>query len=96
MELVVVQRSNEIRLANLADACLSHLVDNPEQLAEFMVHSGLTPSTLRGLVGTDAFAHGLIDYVVSNEPLLLAVAASQGWSPESIGKAWTRLHAAEN
>ena len=88
--------TSEIGLSNLAAACLSHLVENPEQLAEFMVHSGLTPTTLRGLIGTDAFNHGLVDYVVSNEPLLLAVAASQGWSPEAIGRAWARLHAAEN
>jgi hypothetical protein len=61
-----------------------------------MVHSGLTPSALRGLIGTETFARGLVDYVVSNEPLLLAVAASRGWSPESIGNAWKRLHTAEN
>ncbi len=96
MDAFVARPPTEIGLANLADACLSHLVENPEQLAEFMVHSGLTPSALRGLVGTEAFAHGLVDYVVSNEPLLLAVAASRGWSPESIGNAWKRLHTAEN
>ena len=45
----------------LADLCLQHLAESPEQLAEFMVQSGLSPSALRRLVGTDGFARGLID-----------------------------------
>jgi len=89
-------KSREIGLAELAGACLSHLVQNPDQLAEFMVHSGITPASLRGLVGTTPFAHGLVDYFLSNEPLLLSLAAEQGWSPDSISRIWTRLHAEEN
>ena len=60
----------QITVKELADLCLQHMVQNAEQLAEFMVQSGIDPQSLRGLIGTDAFAHGLIDYVVSNEPLL--------------------------
>ena len=91
----MASRPGQIGLQQLADACLSHLVQNPEQLAEFMVHSGLTPASLRGLVGTEGFAHGLIDYFLGNEPLLLALAAEQGWSPEAINRVWARLHATE-
>ena len=80
----------------LADLCLQHLAENPEQLAEFMVQSGLSPDDLRRLVGTDGFALGLIDYVVANEPLLLAIAAGAGLSPETIARVWGKLHAAEH
>lgn len=80
----------------LADLCLQHLARDPEQLAEFMVQSGLTPDQLRKLVGTDGFARGLIDYVVANEPLLLAIAADARLSPEAIMRVWGKLHAAEH
>ena len=83
-------------LAELADLCLQHLAQNPEQLAEFMVQSGISPVDLRGLVGTQGFAHGLIDYVVSNEPLLVAVAAQNQLKPESIVSAWAKLHHTEH
>jgi hypothetical protein len=77
-----------LAISELADLCLQHLAQNPEQLAEFMVQSGIHPTDLRGLVGTDDFAHGLIDYVVGNEPLLLAVASANEIKPESIAQAW--------
>ncbi len=83
-------------LEELADLCLQHLAQNPEQLAEFMGHSGIDPQSLRRLVGTTGFAHGLIDYVVSNEPLLLAVAAENHLKPESIMQTWAKLHHTEH
>ena len=88
-------KPDRLTLRDLADLCLNHLAQNPEQLAEFMMQSGLTPDALRREVGTDGFAHGLVDYVVSNEPLLLAVAAAGNRSPESIVQVWARLHAHE-
>ncbi len=82
-------------LQELAQMCLDHFAQNPDQLAEFMVQSGLTPQTLRRLVGTDGFAHGLVDYVASNEPLLLEVAAANSLRPDSFVAAWARLHNGE-
>lgn len=82
-------------LDELAEACLAQLVENPDQLAEFMVQSGLSPGALRGAVQRTDFKHGLVDYVVSNEPLLLAVAAQAKWKPETVMMAWQKLHAAE-
>ncbi|MDO8360553.1 MAG: DUF3572 domain-containing protein [Devosia sp.] len=84
-----------VTLKELADAALQYLARNPEQLADFMVQSGIGPESLRRLVGTNDFAHGLIDHVVSNEPLLLAVAAESKLKPESIVAAWARLHQPE-
>ncbi len=57
-----------------------------------MIQTGVSPDNLRRLVGTEGFAHGLVDYVVSNEPLLLAVAAEAQIKPESITQTWARLH----
>jgi len=88
----VAPKAPTLSLADLAGLCLDHLAKNPKQLAEFMVQSGLDPASLRKVVGTTGFAHGLIDYVVSNEPLLLAVAAENGLKPEGIVSTWARLH----
>ncbi|MEP7239546.1 MAG: DUF3572 family protein [Devosia sp.] len=85
-------KPHTLSLEQLADACLQHLVQNPDQLAEFMVQSGLTPTSLRGLVGTAGFSHGLVDYVAGNERLLVAIAAEAEVSPEAITDSWARLH----
>ncbi len=86
----------KITVPELADLCLQHMIQHPEQLAEFMAQSGIDPQNLRGLIGTDGFAHGLIDYVVSNEPVLLAVAAENRLQPESVVAAWAKLHQHEH
>ncbi len=84
-----------LSLAEIADACLQHLVQNPDQLAEFMMQSGISPADLRGLVGTEGFNHGLVDYVVNSEPLLLAIASEAGVRPDAITRVWAKLHRAE-
>jgi hypothetical protein len=89
-------KPHSLTVQELADLALQHLVSNPEQLAEFMVQSGLEPTTLRQAMGTAGFRHGLIDYVVSNEPLLLAVAAANNLRPEAVMQAWAKLHHQEH
>jgi hypothetical protein len=79
-------------IEELADLCLQHFTQNPDQLAEFMVQSGLTPENLRRLVGTTGFSQGLVDYVVSNEALLIEVAAASSLRPETFTAAWARIH----
>ena len=88
--------SPSLGVKGLADLVLQYLANYPEQLAEFMVQSGLDPASLRQAVGTTGFNHGLIDYIVSNEPLLLAVAADNNLKPETIVQAWARLHRQEH
>jgi len=85
-------KPSALSLKELAQLCLDHLVRNPDQLAEFMVQTGISADNLRRLLGTDGFAHGLVDYVVANEPLLLAIAAEAQLKPESITQTWARLH----
>jgi hypothetical protein len=76
----------------LAALCLNYLVDNPEHLAEFMGISGLDPRGLRDAIGTRSFANGLIDYVASNEPLLLAICAANSLQPETVMRVWAKLN----
>ncbi len=81
-------------LDELAEACLDHLVKNPEQLADFMRTTGLEPDELRRAVGTTSFARGLLDYIVQNEPLLLAICAGSALRPETVMRAWAKLNPA--
>ena len=89
-------KSPTLGVKELAHLALQYLARNPEQLAEFMVQSGLNPASLRQAVGSTGFNHGLIDYVVSTEPLLLAVAADNNLRPETIVQAWARRHRQEH
>ncbi|HVW94044.1 MAG TPA: DUF3572 family protein [Devosia sp.] len=76
----------------LADLCLGQLVENPEQLAEFMGFAGYDPTALRRAVGTQQFANGLIDYFAGNEPLMLTLCANNGLRPEDFMRVWHRLN----
>lgn len=78
----------------LADLCLNHLAQNPEQLAEFMGITGLSPDGLRKSLGGAGFQRGLIDYVVQNEPLLLAICAANSLSPDTVMRVWAKLNPA--
>lgn len=77
-------------LEELADLCMNHLAQDPEQLVDFMSIAGLSPDRLRAALGTKSFALGLLDYVVKNEPLLLAVSQSRSLKPETIMRIWAK------
>ena len=74
----------------LADLCLNHLAQTPEQLADFMGIAGFSPDGLRNALGTRTFALGLLDYVVQNEPLLLDISRAIAVKPESIMAIWAK------
>lgn len=82
----------EPSLGPLADACLGYLAEHPEELLAFMQYVGLDPDALRQSVGSPALQRGLIDYFASNEPILLALCANSGLSPEQFMRVWHRLN----
>jgi hypothetical protein len=89
-----VPRSEKVETstAALADACLGYLAENPDELLAFMQFAGLDPDALRRSVGSSALQRGLIDYFASNEPILLALCANSGTSPEQFMRVWHRLN----
>ena len=66
---------------------LSFLAGSPERLIRFLDVSGLRPDTLRTAAGEPGFLAGLMDYLVSDEEVLLAFAGEIGASPESVMQA---------
>lgn len=81
-------------LAALADACLGYLAETPDELLAFMQFAGLDPDGLRRSVGSPALQRGLVDYFASNEPILLALCANTGTTPEAFMRVWYRLNPA--
>jgi hypothetical protein len=84
----------ELSVTSLAESCLGFLAENPEELLGFMQYAGLDPDALRNAVGTPALERGLIDYVASNEPILLSLCANSGLTPERFMRVWHRLNPA--
>jgi hypothetical protein len=75
------------RAEAMAVEALGFLGRSPERLIRFLDVSGLRPDTLRAAAAEPGFLAGLMDYLVSDEELLLAFAGEIGASPESVMQA---------
>jgi hypothetical protein len=81
----------------LAIQALSFIAEEPERLGAFLAASGIGPDAIREAARTPGFLSGVLDHMLSDEPLLLAFADSAGLDPASIararralGKPWER------
>lgn len=75
---------------NVALGAFSFLTGDEERLSRFLAVSGLRPDTIRSAASSPGFFAGILDYVVSDEPLLLALAKDLNTKPEHIVQAhWT-------
>lgn len=57
-----------------------------DDLERFFAVSGVDPSELRTRLGDPAFQRGLLDYVMANEPLLLAFCEEAGHDPATVAR----------
>jgi hypothetical protein len=78
----------------LADLCLGHLAENPEELARFLDFAGYTPQGLRNALNSAQLNRGLIEYVAANESLMLSLCANAGITPEQFMAVWHKLNPA--
>ena len=79
---------------HLAELCLGYLAEDPEELLRFLESAGMDPPSFRQALGTTRLQRGLIDYVASNEPVMLAVCAGAGIKPEEFMRVWYKLNPA--
>ncbi len=86
------EKALENEIAGVAEACFSHLVQNPAELQRFMTETGYTAETIGEAVGSRALAVGMIEYFVRSEPLLLALSANAGLDPGRVATLWRRLN----
>jgi hypothetical protein len=75
----------------LAIEALSFLAADPERLERFMALSGLSAENLRAAAATEGFFLAILDYIASDESLLISFAANAGHDPLTIIKAKDRL-----
>ena len=76
----------------LAISALSYLAGEPERLGAFLAETGIGPDMIRKAAADPAFLAGLLDYVASDEPLLLAVAEHAGVKPAEVEHAQAVLN----
>jgi hypothetical protein len=70
---------------------LAFLAEDEVRLGRFMALSGLTPDDLKTSANQPEFLAGVLDYLLSDEKLLLEFIGSQGLEPEVPAMARKRL-----
>jgi hypothetical protein len=76
---------------SLAIQALAFLAEEPERLGRFLALSGLRPEQIRFAAAEPGFLGGVLEYVSSGEPLLLAFAEHLGIDPAEVGRARAAL-----
>ena len=83
---------------NLAIQALTFMAGEPERLGQFLAATGIGPEMIRKVATDPAFLAGVLDHVIADEPLLLAVAEHAGIVPQDVehaqavlsGRPWQR------
>jgi len=75
----------------IANACLSHLINEPELLGQFLGETGTSPAELRAGI-TEDVKTGMMDFFAHNEPAMLAVCANAHISTEQFMRAYYKLN----
>ena len=70
--------------AAIAIAALSHIATDDDLLERFFALTGLDPAALREIATQRSFIAGVLDFVLADDALVIAVAQSQDIPPETI------------
>jgi Protein of unknown function (DUF3572) len=76
---------------SLAVKALSFLAQDSDRLGQFLATSGIGPDMIRTAAANPDFLSGILDHIVSDEPLLLAFAADAAVGPEEVVQAQAAL-----
>ena len=79
----------------LAVAAFSAIMGDEERMSRFLAVSGLRPDTIREAAASPRFLAGILDYVVADEPLLIALAREMNLTPERLVAAHGTLSPSE-
>lgn len=78
---------------HLAIAAVAFLAERPDDLQRFLAVTGADPDTLRTQATEPGFLAGVLEYILSDEPLVVAFAADAAIPPERVGEAFHILEA---
>jgi hypothetical protein len=79
----------------MAIEALGWLASDDERLARFLAISGLGPQNLRQAAADPRFLAAILDYLASNEALLMDFAHDAGRDPQEVAKAHAALRGPE-
>jgi hypothetical protein len=71
----------------LAVSALGFLAQEPDRLSRFLDICGLGPHNLRAAAADPRFLAAVLDYLLSDEPLLIGFAQAEGVAPERVAAA---------
>jgi hypothetical protein len=72
---------------NLAIEALSFVASDPELVSRFLARTGIAPGDLRAAAADPGFLAGVVEYLMTDERLLIAFAAHAGIPPTEIAAA---------
>jgi hypothetical protein len=85
-----LKRLSQDEAQNVAISAFAYITADEERLERFLAISGLRPDTIRSAASSPGFFAAILDYVASDEPLLIALAKELNTRPERIMQAhWT-------
>ncbi|WP_210483275.1 DUF3572 domain-containing protein [Microvirga antarctica] len=79
----------------VAVAVFSAITGDGERMSRFMAISGLEPHSIRAAAESPRFFAAILDYVASDEPLLIALASEMNIRPERLMGAHLALSPSE-
>jgi hypothetical protein len=82
--------------ARMAIETLAWLAADERRLERFLSLSGLGPQNLRKAAADPRFLTAILDYLVSNEALLVDFAGNSGHRPEDVARAHAALGGPED
>lgn len=72
---------------DVAIRALGHIAADGERLARFLARTGIGPETLRQAAREPGFLAQVLDFIGEDDASLMAFAANEGLSPESVARA---------
>ena len=81
------KRLDEAEAEAIAARALGFIAGDPEELGRFLALTGIGPETIRAAAADPAFLVGVLEYLLSNEPLLISFAARENVRPTLIAAA---------
>ena len=85
------QSTNPDSARSLAVRALAFIAADSDRLNRFLNLTGLGPHNLRTAAADPAFLSSVLDYLVTDEALLVAFAADAGLKPEAVARAHEAL-----
>ena len=76
---------------SLAIDALGFLAQDDERLGRFLAASGMGPEMIRRAAADPSFLAGVLDHIVSDEPLLIAFAQHASMDPRVVERAQALL-----